>query len=150
MELTQIHQCLSDPLRVRMVRLLTRGPLCVRHFERILGAGQVSVSKHLGFLKKRGLVVGERRGHWMVHRLARGGSEAVRATLDSLERCVADDPVFAADLRALAGLALEIQSVLATTGTDTTQEPGRGEPPSPPGTRPRSLWELADGSEYVD
>jgi DNA-binding transcriptional ArsR family regulator len=147
MELTQIHQCLSEPLRVRMVRLLTRGPLCVRHLERILGVGQVSVSKHLSFLKKRGLAVSERRGHWMIYRLVPDRSDSVRTTLDCLERCVASDPLFSADLHALDALTPEIQSLLAPQDKPDTAQPS---PPAPPAQPTPSLWDPADTRDYVD
>ena len=59
---------LSDPLRLRAVRLLTGEPLQVRELQRVLGAAQSRVSNHLAVLRRAGLVetrrepAGERYG----------------------------------------------------------------------------------------
>jgi ArsR family transcriptional regulator len=36
MKLVQIYRCFCDETRLRMLHLLTRGPLCVCHFQDIL------------------------------------------------------------------------------------------------------------------
>ncbi len=51
MDLIQIYQCLCDPTRLRILHLLTQTPLCVCHFQEILGEPQVKVSKHLSYLR---------------------------------------------------------------------------------------------------
>lgn len=47
---------LSDPLRLRAVRLLSAEPLQVRELQRVLGAAQSRVSNHLAVLRRAGLV----------------------------------------------------------------------------------------------
>jgi len=37
MSLIQIYQCLCDQTRLRILNLLGEGPLCVCHFQEILG-----------------------------------------------------------------------------------------------------------------
>lgn len=55
---------LSDPLRLRTVRLLAREALQVREIQRVLGAAQSRVSNHLGVLRRAGLVETRRQnGH---------------------------------------------------------------------------------------
>ena len=61
MDLIQIYQCFCDRTRLRILNLLAQGPLCVCHFQEILGEPQVKISKHLGYLKEREIVVAERR-----------------------------------------------------------------------------------------
>lgn len=62
MKLVQIHRCLGDETRLRILHLLTRGPLCVCHFQEVLRLPQVAVSKHLAYLRENGLVTATRKG----------------------------------------------------------------------------------------
>lgn len=83
---------LSDPLRLRAVRLLAREELQVREIQRILGAAQSRVSNHLAVLRRAGLVE--------THR-ANGSERYVatppaRALWTSVETAVAD-PAFGSD-----------------------------------------------------
>ena len=57
MKLLQIYRCFCDETRLRILHLLTQGPLCVCHFQNILQVPQVAVSKHLAYLRAGGLVV---------------------------------------------------------------------------------------------
>ncbi len=47
---------------MRILHLLTQGPLCVCHFQDILRLPQVAVSKHLAYLRRKGLVRPQRHG----------------------------------------------------------------------------------------
>ena len=49
--LVQIYRCLCDENRLRIVHLLKQGPLCVCHFQTILQLPQVTISKHLAYLR---------------------------------------------------------------------------------------------------
>ena len=69
MGLIQIYQCLCDLTRLRILNLLTEGELCVCHFQEILSEPQVKVSKHLAYLKARGLVVARKEANWMIYSL---------------------------------------------------------------------------------
>jgi ArsR family transcriptional regulator len=60
MQLVEIHRCLSDETRLRLVYLLAQAPLCVCHLQSILGLDQVTVSKHLAHLRAHGLLEGRR------------------------------------------------------------------------------------------
>lgn len=63
-ELTEIFKALSDPTRLRLVKLLNdhEGALCVNALARELTVSQSAVSQHLRVLRQTGLVKGERRG----------------------------------------------------------------------------------------
>ncbi len=108
MRLVQIYQCLCDETRLRLLNLLLRGPLCVCHFQTVLGEPQVKISKHLGYLRTRGLVTATRRGNWMVYALpeAAARSPELAANLACLQDCAAEQAVFRRDLARLARLDL--------------------------------------------
>ncbi len=97
MKLVQIYECLCDPTRLRILNLLGAGPLCVCHFQKILGEPQVKISKHLAYLKRHGLVRATREGNWVVYALPAKPSAELRANLACLQDCVTEDPVFRRD-----------------------------------------------------
>lgn len=97
MELIRIYQCLCDRTRLRILHLLTRGPLCVCHVQEILGEPQVKVSRHLGYLKTRRLVEVAKRANWRVYRLPARPTRELRANLRCLQDCCAEDRVFRRD-----------------------------------------------------
>ena len=104
MDLVQIYECFCERTRLRILNLLTQTPLCVCHFQDILGEPQVKISKHLGYLKRRALVEVERSGNWMIYSLPTKQSPELQANLKCLQDCVQSEPVFKSDRRALAKL----------------------------------------------
>ncbi|HZZ58262.1 MAG TPA: metalloregulator ArsR/SmtB family transcription factor [Opitutaceae bacterium] len=97
MGLIQIYQCLCDPTRLRILNLLTEGELCVCHFQEILGESQVKVSKHLAYLKARGLVEARKEANWMIYSLPAKRSKELAANLACLQDCVQEDDAFRRD-----------------------------------------------------
>jgi ArsR family transcriptional regulator len=104
-ELVQIYECLCDLTRLRLLNVLAQGPLCVCHFQEILGEPQVKISKHLAYLRERGLVECERRGSWMVYALPEKPATELKANLACLQVCAREDARFKRDLTRLAKLA---------------------------------------------
>ena len=68
-QLIEVYKCLCDETRLRILHLLSHRPLCVCHFQDILSAPQVKVSKHLAYLREHGLVETQREGSWIVYSL---------------------------------------------------------------------------------
>ena len=104
-ELVKIYERLCDATRLRILHVLTQGPLCVCHFQAVLSEPQVKISKHLAYLRTRGLVTCERRGNWMIYRLPARPSRELRRNLACLQDCVAEQPVFRRDLARRRALA---------------------------------------------
>ena len=105
MKLIRIYECLCDPTRLRLLNVLAQGPLCVCHFQAILREPQVKISKHLAYLKARGLVESEREGNWMIYELPAKPSRELKTNLACLQDCAGEDPVFRQDLARLKQLA---------------------------------------------
>jgi ArsR family transcriptional regulator len=142
MGLVEIYQCLCDRTRLRILHLLTRSPLCVCHFQEILDEPQVKISKHLAYLRARGLVATKRSGNWIIYSLPSKRPAELEANLKCLRDCVASDPVFRKDLHRLARLRSNCSPLakrvmhVATGGTgfaatDAKQRPGFQSPASP-------------------
>lgn len=104
MKLVRVYECLCDGTRLRILHLLMRGPLCVCHLQEILGVSQVHASRHLAYLKKRGMVQAFRRGHWMIYQLPEPCPPELEANLKCLQDCRTADPVFGKDLARLKKL----------------------------------------------
>ena len=108
MELVRIYECLCDATRLRLLHVLAQGPLCVCHFQEVLRAPQVKISKHLAYLRERGLVDCERRGNWVVYELPAKRPRELAANLACLQDCAREDPVFQRDLARLKTLAPDV------------------------------------------
>ncbi len=104
MDLIQIYQCLCDRTRLRILHLLTQMPLCVCHFQEILDEPQVKISKHLAYLRERGMVEAERDQNWMIYALPKKRDAELAVNLKCLQDCVQTDPTFKSDLERLAQL----------------------------------------------
>ena len=115
MELVQIYECLCDATRLRILNLLGQGPLCVCHFQEVLGEPQVKISKHLAYLRARGLVEVERQGNWMIYELPAKPSLELKKNLACLQDCAAEQSVFRRDLARVKKLDLAC-APLATAG----------------------------------
>src|SRR5207248_231386 len=82
--LLQIYQCFCDRTRLRILHLLTRSPLCVCHFQDILGEPQVKISKHLAYLRDRGMVTTKREQNWIIYSLPGQRAEELERNLKCL------------------------------------------------------------------
>ena len=82
-QLAEVFKALSDPTRMRLVKLLREsgGALCVNALAHKLGVTQSAVSQHLRVLRQAGLVDGERCGHFVHYSLDDAGLEEYKAKL---------------------------------------------------------------------
>ncbi len=115
--LIQIYRCLCDETRLRIVHLLTKGPLCVCHFQTILQLPQVAISKHLAYLREHGLAEATRHEQWMIYSLPGKPSKELDLQLGCLQDCAQTHAVFRGDLKRLSDIEGEccwIGSVLPT------------------------------------
>jgi len=99
--LIQVYNCLGDETRLRIVHLLAQSPLCVCHLQEILGLTQVAASKHLAYLRQRGLVEAQRHEQWMIYSLPAELPRELDWQLRCLQDCLPTHPVFRDDLRRL-------------------------------------------------
>jgi DNA-binding transcriptional ArsR family regulator len=88
----------ADPTRVRILKILEGGEMCVCQVIAILSLGQSTVSKHLFLLRTAGLIKDRRDRKWVHYSLDRG-SDSPYATrmLRNLHGWLNDDPVIAKD-----------------------------------------------------
>ncbi len=68
-ELVNTFKALSDETRLRILKLLERGELCVCDIVAALNMIQPKVSFHLGVLKEAGFIRDRKQGRWTHYRL---------------------------------------------------------------------------------
>jgi ArsR family transcriptional regulator, arsenate/arsenite/antimonite-responsive transcriptional repressor len=83
----ELFKAFADPVRLRLLNLLAGGEVCVCHLHGALGLPQSTVSRHLAYLRKRGLVVGRKEGLWVHYRLAKPAGELHRSLIGCLAAC---------------------------------------------------------------
>jgi len=104
-DLIRIYQCFCDRTRLRILHLLATSPLCVCHFQAVLDQPQVKISKHLAYLRNRGMVIAKRDRNWMIYSIPLKRSRELETNLQCLQDCVQSDAVFKRDLAKLGKLA---------------------------------------------
>lgn len=75
---------LADPLRYRIVELLSVEQLCTCHIVEETGARQTNVSNHLRALREAGLVEAEPAGRFTYYRLVPEALEELTTRLSNL------------------------------------------------------------------
>jgi ArsR family transcriptional regulator len=68
-DIVTVFKALADETRLRVLKLLTRGELCVCEIAAALDLEQPRLSFHLRILKKAGIVADRRQERWIVYRL---------------------------------------------------------------------------------
>lgn len=64
-EKTKFFKSLSDPNRLRILKMLQVKPLCVCEITDVLQLATSTVSKHLSILKETGFIIEEKDGKWV-------------------------------------------------------------------------------------
>jgi len=91
MELEKLFQALGDRTRLRLVNLLAEGEICVCFFVDALDQPQPTISRHLAYLRRAGLVAAQRDGKWMSYSLTPPRDAAERKVFDAVLESLADD-----------------------------------------------------------
>ena len=88
-----VMKALSDPNRIKIIKLLQQKSMCVCELRGALGITQPSVSKHLKILEEVGVVDYLKDGLWVNYYLSNGNSSPYVATLlGNLKHWLDDDP----------------------------------------------------------
>ena len=89
----KVMKALSDPNRVKMIKMLQEKKLCVCEIQSALKISQPNVSKHLKVLEEAGLVDYQKDGLWVNYFQADGRNNPCAArVLGSLRSWLDDDP----------------------------------------------------------
>ena len=76
-------KALADKTRLRILALLGSNEVCVCHIHDSLGLPQPTVSRHLAYLRRIGLVAARRDGVWMHYQVARSLDPVIQRIIDA-------------------------------------------------------------------
>lgn len=99
-QLIRIMKALSDPNRLKIIKMLQRRHMCVCEVQAALGVSQPTVSNHLKALETAGLVESAKEGQWVNYSLARDTASYSSVMLEHLRTWLENDP----DVIALLGV----------------------------------------------
>ena len=99
---TAAAKAIGHPMRLRVIAMLSGGPLCVCQMKAVLGTAPSTVSEHLRELRRAGLVVEEKKGKFVSYRLA--SSRDTTRWLQAARASLAGDPISAADAELVSRL----------------------------------------------
>jgi len=89
----KVMKALSDPNRIKIIKLLQQKMMCVCELQGALKIAQPTVSKHLKILQGAGLVDFQKDGLWVNYFPADGRSSPYAACLlGNLKHWLEDDP----------------------------------------------------------
>ena len=96
-QLESIFKALADKTRLRILALLGENEVCVCHIHDSLGLPQPTVSRHLAYLRRAGLVDVRRDGVWMHYQVARSLNPNVQTVVNAAVDAVTKVPATALD-----------------------------------------------------
>ena len=82
-QLEMLFKALADATRLRILRLLMAGEVCVCDLHETLRIPQAKASRHLAYLRRAGLVTTRREGLWVHYRLAQSVDPIVATIADA-------------------------------------------------------------------
>ena len=88
----KVMKALSDPNRVKIIKMLQHKVMCVCEIQAALRIAQPSVSNHLKILEEAGLVTFQKDGMWVNYQLSDGTASPYAANLlGNLRHWLEDD-----------------------------------------------------------
>jgi ArsR family transcriptional regulator len=104
----KVMKALSDPGRVKIVKMLQHKVMCVCEIQQALGLAQSTASKHLKILEEAGLITYLKDGLWVNYRLADGAKNPyVASLLGNLRHWLEEDAEVASLVRRLPEIRRE-------------------------------------------
>jgi ArsR family transcriptional regulator len=92
-DFVKVMKALSDPNRIKLIKILQNKVMCVCEIQAALGIAQPTVSKYLRILKDAGLVRFRKDGLWVNYHLSDGSSSPYAASiLGNMRHWLEHDP----------------------------------------------------------
>jgi DNA-binding transcriptional ArsR family regulator len=93
-----VMKAVADPTRVRILKILEGGELCVCQVIAVIALGQSTISKHLCILRSAGLIRDRKDRKWVLYSLdGKSGNPYAAGMLRAVRRWLNDDPVVLRD-----------------------------------------------------
>jgi ArsR family transcriptional regulator len=96
---TSIFKALSDPNRLRILKMLQIRPLCVCEMREILQLATSTVSEHLSILKKVGFIYEKRDGKWVNYFInSKPKDRRISAILSAFDFWIGEEKIISSDI----------------------------------------------------
>jgi ArsR family transcriptional regulator len=105
-QLETLFKALADRTRLRILGLLSAGEICVCDIHGSLDLPQPTVSRHLAYLRKTGLVAWRKDGLWVHYCLAQLPDPVIQAVLDAVRHAIGHVGVHERDKRRLSKMVV--------------------------------------------
>jgi ArsR family transcriptional regulator len=93
-------KALSDPNRLRIMKMLGERELCLCEVREMLGLSNSTVSKHLSILRDAGLLLDSKEGRWVNFRLnSKAENQFTRSILALIRNSFNDDETIREDVK---------------------------------------------------
>lgn len=107
-----VMKAVADPTRVRILKILDGGELCVCQIIAVIALGQSTISKHLFLLRAAGLIKDRRDKKWICYSLdGKSDNPYAGTVLRNVRKWLNDDPLVLKD-RERAAMARKIGPVV--------------------------------------
>ncbi len=89
----EVMKALSDPNRVKIIKILQKKVMCVCEIQAAIGLAQPTISKHLRAMEEAGLVAHSKDGLWVNYFLTDGAKSPYAASLlGQMRHWLSEDP----------------------------------------------------------
>ena len=95
----QLFRAFADVTRLRILNLVAQRERCVCEFQEVLRVPQPTISRHLAYLRRSGLLVARRDGKWIHYSLAEPKSKVHKSLLRCIRNCFCDVDFLVDDLK---------------------------------------------------
>ena len=97
-ENTRLFKALSDPNRLRILKMLQTKSLCVCEITDVLKLATSTVSKHLSILRDTGFIIETKDGKWVNYMInPRPSDQRISSLLSTLDFWISDDNLIISD-----------------------------------------------------
>jgi ArsR family transcriptional regulator len=97
-ENTKLFKALSDPNRLRILKMLQTKSLCVCEITDVLNLATSTVSKHLSILRDSGFIIEEKDGKWVNYMInPKPFDLRISSVLSTLDFWISDDNLIISD-----------------------------------------------------
>jgi ArsR family transcriptional regulator len=104
-EFIKVTKALSDPTRVKILKMLQNKQLCVCEIQSAINRAQSTISKHLKVLEEAGLITYKKDGLWVNYELADGSQSPYAASMiGNLRHWLDNDPEVSDIISKLPGI----------------------------------------------
>jgi ArsR family transcriptional regulator len=100
-DMERFFRALADRTRLRLLNLMSGGEVCVCFFVEVLAMSQPKISRHLGYLRRAGVVEARRDGKWIHYRIVEPPNPNAAKVFEGIRAWLIEDNEMKRDLQRL-------------------------------------------------